>query len=212
MDMHTFFRNKDLAGLSLALSENPALANEELACHDGNPAKAHPLHRICDGVIGGIYTDEDAVEMAKVFVKYGARVDGNQLLPNRDSPLVAAASLHAEKTGILYIEHGATIDHPGCHGGTALHWAAWTGRHKLVEKLIEAKAPINKLCVEFKSTPLLWALHGYRFGGRDNRHHQITCARLLLEAGADKTIPNFEGYLPIQFVEEEESELKALLV
>ena len=211
MEIPQLLRNKEIAILERLLYNNPALANQELPCLDGNPVKAHPLHRLCDGVIAGTYTDEDAVEMAKVFLKFGARVDGNQLLPNHDSPLVAAASLHAEKTGVVYIEHGATIDHAGCHGGTALHWAAWTGRDKLVEKLIEAKAAINKLCVDFKSTPLIWALHGYRFGGKDNRHHQTACVRLLLDAGADTSIPNFEGYLPVQFVEEGEIELKALL-
>ena len=102
-----------------------------------------------------------------------------------DTPLIAAASLHAEKTGIYYIDQGANIFHQGCHGGTALHWAAWVGRDKLVKKLIDAGAELEKRCIDFYGTPLLWAVHGYRQSGEMNRHNQLECARLLVAAGAD---------------------------
>ena len=111
----------------------------------------------------------------------------------------------------MYIGYGANIHHAGCHGGTALHWAAWTGRDQLVKRLINEKAEINRLCVDFRSTPLLWAVHGYKFGGNENRYHQVECVRALLKAGADKTLPNIEGYLPIQFLEESDTELTELL-
>ena len=211
MIIRTLIENKDLNGLRKILSSNPALANEGLPYDEENTTKAHPLHRICDGVFAGIYTDEEAVEIAKIFLQYGASVNGNEVIDNMDTPLVAAASLHAEKVGIFFIEQGADIHHRGCHGGTALHWAAWTGRDQLVKKLLAEKAEINKRCVDFHGTPLLWALHGYKLGGKENRYNQVECVKHLLEAGADKTIPNKEGYLPIDFLSGADVELSQLL-
>lgn len=187
-------------GLRKALSEDPSLVNQGIPLDD-NPELAHPLHRLCDGVFNGAYSDEQAVEMARIFLTYGARVDGDLLRDLKDTPLIAAASLQADSVALLYIEHGANIFHPGCHGGTALHWAAWCGRDKLVKRLLEARPEINRLCITFKSTPLFWGVHGHKFGGEKNRKNQVECVRLLLEAGADKSIPNFEGYKPIELLD-----------
>jgi ankyrin repeat protein len=211
MGIKTLIDNKDLEGLEKMLSDDPALANEDLPYDEQNTAKAHPLHRICDGVFSGKYTDDEAVEMARIFLRQGAKVDGVEVIENRDTPLVAAASLHAEKVGILYLEQGADIHHAGCHGGTALHWAAWTGRDQLVKRLIAEKAEINKRCVDFQGTPLLWALHGYKFGGKENRYNQVECVKHLLSAGADKSVPNKEGHLPIEFANDSDMELLQLL-
>jgi hypothetical protein len=73
------------------------------------------------------------------------------------------------------------------------------------------KPEINKRCIEFKSTPLLWAVHGYKFGGDKNRLHQTECVRLLLEAGADKTIPNADGNKPIELLDKDDTEMINLL-
>jgi ankyrin repeat protein len=199
----------DYRGIETMLSRNPELANEEIPLDD-NPAKAHLLHRLCDGVFSKIYTDRQAVEMARIFLSFGARVNGNMPNEKNDTPLVAAASLNADELALLYIEHGADIDHPGCHGGTALHWAAWCGRDQLVNRLIREGASINRLCIDFKSTPLLWAAHGYKSGGNNNRSSYIECVRLLLQAGADKLIPNREGVFPVQFVADDDSEFRNL--
>jgi len=209
--MRQLIINKDYEGIRKALAENPALANEGIPYDEENTTKAHPLHRICDGVFSHTYTDEEAVEMARIFLAYGAHVDGDGLTEEQDTPLTAAASLHAEALGILYIENGANIHHAGCHGGTALHWAAWVGRDKLVERLIQEKADMEQLCSAFKSTPLLWAVHGFKFGGPENRYHQAECVRLLIAAGASKNTPNLDGTAPIDFLEEADTELRDLL-
>lgn len=49
------------------LSDNPELANEGLPCDEVTTTKAHPLHRICDGVFANLYTDDEGVEIAKIF-------------------------------------------------------------------------------------------------------------------------------------------------
>ncbi|MEC5144971.1 ankyrin repeat domain-containing protein [Chitinophaga sp. 212800010-3] len=209
--MKTLINNKDYEGIKKALTENPSLANEGIPFDEENTTKAHPLHRICDAVFAHTITDKEGVEIARIFLAYGANVNGYELTEGHDTPLTAAASLHAEEVGILYIENGAAIHHPGCHGGTALHWAAWVGRDKLVERLIREKAAINKRCTDFKGTPLLWAIHGFKHGGSGNRHHQLECARLLINAGADKTIPNIDGTIPLEFLEEEDTAFIHLL-
>ncbi|WP_142687358.1 ankyrin repeat domain-containing protein [Chitinophaga polysaccharea] len=209
--MKELITNKDYEGIRKALSQNPSLANEGIPFDDVNTTKAHPLHRICDGVFAHSYTDKEAVEMAKIFLEYGANVNGNEPAEKMDTPLTAAASLHADETGILYIENGADIHHAGCHGGTALHWAAWTGRDQLVNRLLQEGATVNKRCIDFRGTPLLWAIHGFKNGGAENRRNQLECARLLIAAGADKTIPNIDGDTPFEFLDEEDVEWINLL-
>jgi hypothetical protein len=209
--MKELIEKKDYEGIRNLLSKNPNLANEGIPCDEKNTSKAHPLHRICDGVFAGKYSDEEAVEIAKIFLELGANVNGFELVENHDTPLVAASSLHADQVAILYIENGAMIHHAGCHGGTALHWASWCGRDKLVTRLIREKAEINKRCIDFKGTPLLWAVHGYKFSGEKNRHNQIECAKILIQAGADKKTTNIEGATALDFLDEDDVELIKLL-
>lgn len=210
-DIRRLIMANDLIGIRRALAHDPGLANEGFSCFDENLAKAHPLHRLADGVMNKIYSDEDAVEMAKIFLEYGADINGGVMVEKQDTPLVAAASLHAEQLGIFYIGRGADISHGGCHGGTALHWAAWVGRDKLVKRLIEVGADIERRCIDHYGTPLLWAVHGYKFGGDENRGNQLECARLLLAAGADKNKKNIDGELAIQFLQPEDTEMMRLL-
>lgn len=198
---------KDYEGIRKALQENPALANEGIPCLDENPARAHPLHRVCDGVINGLYSDEEALAMAKIFLEFGADIDGGNMIDKHDTPLIAAASLHAEKTGIYYVERGADIFHRGTHGGTALHWAAWVGRDQLVKVLIEKGAAIDQRCIDFEGTPLLWAVHGYKQGGGRNKHNQVECVKLLLAAGADKSMANVDGDPAFAFLDEADTEM-----
>lgn len=202
---------KDLQGLRNILSQNPALANEGLPYDASNTAKAHPLHRICDGVFSGKYSDADGVEMAKIFLEYGADINGGEMVVKKDSPLVAAASLHADQLAIFYIDQGADIHHPGCHGGTALHWAAWCGRPKVVKRLLEEQLDINKLCIDFKSTPLFWAVHGLKSTDRKDLSGYLECVRILLAAGGDKSIPNADGNTVFDLIGSRNPELKILL-
>jgi uncharacterized protein len=203
--------NKDYKAIEQALSDNPALANEGIPLDADNTAKAHPLHRICDGVFSKIYTDEEAVKMAKIFLAHGANINGNELIEKKDTPLIAAASLHADKVAIFYIDNGANINHAGCNGGTALHWAAWCGKESVVKKLIEAGAEINKKCIDFKATPLFWAVHGLKNGGTNNMQDTLECFKLLMQAGADKNIPNGQGITVFDLLNDGDTELRELL-
>lgn len=207
--MRELVEKADLKGIRRALVDDPELANEGIPLCDLG-MKAHPLHRICDGVIGGKYSDDQAVEMAKVFLEFGANVDGSELVEKHDTPLIAAASLGAEKTGLLYIDRGANIFHAGCHGGTALHWAAWCGHDKLVKRLLNEGAEIDRICIDHKATPIFWALDGWKCGGDENQKNQAECAKILFEAGADISIPNVEGSSVMSLLDENDTELLEL--
>jgi ankyrin repeat protein len=212
LSIKKFIANKNYEALRQALSKNPDLANEDIPLDDKpNSPKAHPLHRICDGSFTGRYTNEDAVEMAKIFLQYGANVNGNAVAVQQDTPLVAAASLYADEVALLYIDHGADIHHQGCAGGTALHWVSYCGRDKVVKRLIEEGAEINKKCIEFQATPLLWAMHGLKEQNPGNHHHQIECIKLLVEAGADKNITNAYGKIAVDYIDKNDIELKKIL-
>jgi ankyrin repeat protein len=211
MTLKKLIDNLDYQGIREVLSRNPELADEEIPYDEKNSTKAHPLHRICDGVFSKKYTDEQGVEMAKIFLEQGANVNGNRMEAKKDTPLIAAASLNADKVAILYIDKGANIHHAGCHGGSALHWAAWCGKDKLVSRLIEEGAAINMKCIDFNATPLFWAVHGLKKGERSNRQNQLECVRILVQSGADKNIPNAEGKTIFDLLDDGDADLKEIL-
>jgi ankyrin repeat protein len=211
MDIRTLIDRTDFAGIEAALIANPALANEGIPYDSKNTTKAHPLHRICDGVFAGTYTDDDAVKLAQLFLSHGSDVNGSQLVVGKDSPLVAASSLHADQVALLYINRGATINHPGTHGGTALHWAAWCGRPAVLEALVAAGSLVNQQCTEFEATPLFWAVRGYKFADAGQLPAYSRSILILLAHGADKSIPNKEGETISDMLTEREAALQELL-
>lgn len=197
--------------IEAALVNQPGLANEGIRYDDQNITKAHPLHRICDGVFSGTCTEEEAIQMAKIFLKYGANINGGELAEKSDSPLTAASSLNADKVAIFYMEQGANIHHAGCYGGTALHWASWCGRPKVAEQLIARGAAINQRCIDFKASPLFWAIHGLKNGGSKGLNDSLECVKLLIQSGADKNIPNVDGDTVYDMLSDEDESLKELL-
>lgn len=211
--MKTLVENKDYEGIRQLLVNNPNLANEGITIpYDSKCTwKAHPLHRICDAVFAKKITDEEAIEIAKILLDFGANIDGDKI-KDMDTPLLAAASLHAEQLGIFYIENGADIQYADAHdGATALHWAAFCGRDKLVEKLIQEKATINQRDTSYNSTPLAWAIQPLITEDKSNTYHQVYCIKLLLKAGAEVTALNNETIQYLHSLAKDDAELKNLL-
>ncbi|HWB28044.1 MAG TPA: ankyrin repeat domain-containing protein [Chitinophagaceae bacterium] len=211
IDIEKIIFRKDIETLKKELSENPILANEGVLLADGNTLPAHPLHRVCDAVFAKKITDNDAVEMAKILLEYGANIDGDGVIDKKDSPLLAAASLHAEQTGIFYVDRGANVHFTGNDGETALHWAAYCGRDKLTKRLIEAGADINKRDTSYNSTPLGWAVHNLAQEDNFNTYHQLECIKQLLKAGADVNMLGKDAVEYLHTIAGKDAELKALL-
>lgn len=214
-DLFDLIVNNDPDGIRVALATNPGLANEgvelKIDCKI-NPAKGHPLHRTCDAVFAHKITDNDGIEIAKILLEYGADINGFMTQGDGNTPLIAAASLHAEQLGLFYIEKGANILYaPPTDGGTALHWAAYCGRDQLVEKLIEKGANVNQLDTAYHSTPCGWAIHVLESKEANNLHNQLACIKLLLKARTDKNLL-YPGSLKfLQDAAESDPELKTLL-
>lgn len=78
-ELKILIENKDNEGIRKLLAHNLDLANEGITIpFDRNcTSKAHPLHRICDAVFAKKITDEEAIEIAKILLDYGADIDGN---------------------------------------------------------------------------------------------------------------------------------------
>ncbi|WP_276503421.1 ankyrin repeat domain-containing protein [Terrimonas pollutisoli] len=213
-DIKKLIEHKDYEGISQLLAGNPNLVNEGITIpYDSKSAmKAHPLHRICDAVFAKKITDEEAIRIATIFLDFGTNINGAKIKENEDTPLLAAASLHAEQLGIFYIDNGADIHYKGRHdGATALHWAAYCGRDKLVERLISEKAIIDLRDTSYNSTPLAWAIQPLLTGDKINTFHQVACIKLLLKAGADITTPRKEADLCLRQLANDDLELKKLL-
>jgi len=213
MDMKALIESKDANALRETLRKEPALANAGVSLNGDGNGNAHPLHRICDAVFAKKIMDEDAVEVAKIFLEFGANIDGDLLKGESQTPLIAAASLHAEKLGIFYIDSGANIYcvNTAFDGETALHWAAYCGRDKLTERLIRAKAHINLADASYNGTPLAWALHMLKEGNSFNKHNQLKCIKLLLQAGADIKMLDKSSTDYLYSLAGDDIELKALL-
>lgn len=201
---------KDTDGLRKTLADNPSLANEGITipydffCR----TKAHPLHRICDAVFAHKMTDEEAITLAKIFLEFGADINGY----NDGSPLLAAASLHAEQLGIFYIDNGANINIADENDkASALHWAAFCGRDKLVDKLIKSNAVIDEPDKTYQSTPLGWAIHCLSSNDVGNRHNQLTCIKLLVQAGANIKKLSLEAKENLHSFADSDTELKNIL-
>jgi ankyrin repeat protein len=157
-------------------------------------------------------TDEQAIEIAKIFLEFGANIDGYKSLGDNNTPLIAAASLHAEKLGIFYIGQGADIFYaPKSDGATALHWAAFCGRDKLVDKLIGKGADMNQWDNSYNGTPADWAIHVLISKDDNNLYHQLECIKLLLKAGADKSLLSIDSMKYLQSVAKDDSELEKLI-
>jgi ankyrin repeat protein len=122
-------------------------------------------------------------------LEFGADIDGYKSSKDNNTPLIAAASLNAEKLGIFYIERGADVFYAApSDGATALHWAAFCGKDKLVEKLIVKGANLNQRDTTYNGTPADWAVHVLMSGDASSPQDLLTCVKLLLKAGADQSL------------------------
>ena len=160
----------DVGPMSAVLYQRKELANELIAFGPKGEHRVPPLHFVCDCVFEGVLKEWMALDVVKLLVEQGADLNGNDKATTKDTPLIAACSLYCESIALYLIDQGAETARRGTHGGTCLHWAAWTGSDKIVKRLIEKKMPLNDQGDDFKSTPLLWAINGWH---HDNpRNHR----------------------------------------
>lgn len=179
----------DVDGVRRALERDSTLANRTIHWHLNQDNQTDPLHYVCDCVGQGWLTNGREGEIAELLLAHGAAIEGNE---GRESPLIGAASLGADKVAAVLIEAGAKLEATTLYQSRALHWAAWTGLSKAVEQLVAHGAELEVKDAEFGATPLYWAVHGYGPHGPEKKD-QVGAARILLAAGATARTSNKEG-------------------
>jgi len=91
----------------------------------------------------------------------------------------------------------ACIPLPGFGNVTALHIAAWNGFSDCVRILIELGASLEVRDVEYRGTPLHWAVHGLGKDGPIMKLDHVGAARHMLRAGARVNTVNKWNISPI---------------
>ena len=189
-DLRMLIEQGDMAGIRRALSENRALANRTIHWVVNQKNESDPLHYVSDCFYQGWLTNGNEGAVATVLLAQGAAIEGSR---NRESPLIAAASLGAEKVARVLVENGAALERTSVFGARALHWAAWMGLSSTVELLLKHRAQIEPRCAQFGATPLFWAVHGYGPNGPQRKQDQLGAAKLLIDAGASVDTTNEQG-------------------
>ena len=135
-----------------------------------------------------IATRANRVAIARTLLEAGAD-------PNAKDSIQDSAFLYAGAEGLnqilrLTLEHGADVRSLNRYGGTALIPAGEHAHLKTIRILIDAGVPVNHV------NNLGWtALHeAIVLGSGSDRY--VTAVRMLLEAGADPSIPDGNGVLP----------------
>lgn len=166
--------NNDLDGVKQAIADG---ANLERRNSDGRT----PLV---------VATKANRVAVARALLEAGAD-------PNAKDNIQDSAFLYAGAEGLNEIleatlAHGADVKSTNRFGGTALIPASEHAHVETVRTLIAAGVPINHI------NDLGWtAMHEAIVLGNGDRDH-ATVVDLLLDAGADASIPDGDGVLPRQ--------------
>ena len=187
----------DADGVRSALARDSSLANLTIRWQLNQDNESDPLHYVSDCVSQGWLTNGNEAEIAKLLLAHGAAIDGND---GRESPLIAAASLGAEKVATVLMDAGANLEATSIYNARALHWAAWVGMSKTVEQLVSRGAVLEEKDSEFGATPLFWAVHGYGPDG-PAKQDQVGAARILLAAGANARTSNKQGRTALEMAE-----------
>ncbi|HET9444609.1 MAG TPA: ankyrin repeat domain-containing protein [Steroidobacteraceae bacterium] len=187
----------DVDGVRRALERDSTLANRTVHWHLNQDNSTDPLHYVCDCVGQGWLTNGREGEIAELLLAHGAAIEGNE---GRESPLIGAASLGADKVASVLIQAGANLEASTLYQSRALHWAAWTGLSRTVEQLVAHGAELEVKDAEFGATPLYWAVHGYGPHGPEKKD-QVGAARILLAAGATARTSNKQGVSALELAE-----------
>lgn len=188
--------------LSSAITSQPEIVNQSITWFLNQENESDPLHYVCDCVFNDRLDDTRAAEIAALFLEYGAAIEGTE---GRESPLIGATSLGAEKVAKLLVESGANLEATAIFGARPLHWAASMGLSSTVELLIQRKAELEAKCTEFGATPLYWAVVGFGPHGPAKKRDPLSSAKVLLDAGAQVATKNSQGESALECSRQAES-------
>ena len=173
--------NGDEPAVEAILQSDSGATNRPISWLMNQANVSDPLHYVSDCCFNGSLTNGSEAAIARLLLKHGARVDGND---GRESPLIGAASLGVSSVAEILIGAGADVRLTSVFGANALHWAAYVGLPETVALLLANGAEIETRCTEFAATPLFWAVQGFSRHGPKRKRDQLGAARVLIDAGA----------------------------
>ena len=133
------------------------------------------------------------VEAARALIEQGADVNA-QDDTRQSAYLIATSEGYAELLD-LTLEHGADVRSLDGFNGTGLIRAAERGHHEVVGRLLETDIDVNHV------NNLGWtALHEAILLGDGSRRY-VETVRLLLDHGADPSLPTGDGQDPVVLAE-----------
>ena len=186
MDVKTAIQTGDAQALRGLLREDPSLADALIRWGEKDCILTHPLHYVSDVLFTGVLDRGKGLTLIDALIEAGANLDHQSEREDGkkgDTPLIGAASLGAEDTGLRLLQAGARPELRGLFGETALHWASLLGEDRLAKKLIKG-SDINLKDERYNSPPLGWAIHGCYESSGGNHGRQREVAALLVAAGA----------------------------
>src|SRR5205823_2056928 len=105
MEVKEAIQAGDAAALRELLTQEPARANQLIEWGTTCEIRTHPLHYVSDMLFSGRLARGKELPLIDALLAAGAEV--NHQAPNGETPLIGAASLHAEYVGLRLLEAGA---------------------------------------------------------------------------------------------------------
>ena len=186
-EMHDAIKSADVQSVRKHLQRgyDPNTIDTEAFYHDDGPMLMS-VAEYCsrEEVYGSGQISPKYVEIAEMFLKVGADVDGHN--SQGYTPLAYAVNLGCTDLARLLIESGADVNAKDYRDYTVLHTAAGSYLYEICELLIAKGANVN-VRDEAGLTPIVRAAYAGEDGWED-------IVRLFLRSGADYTTPRNDGF------------------
>lgn len=190
-DLKNIIDTGSLSKLDTYPQKYSRLVNRAIRTSSNPTFKFHPINYVCDRIFEGVISENVGLGITHWILENDGYINGFQEW-GKDTPLIAAISLYCNEIAQLLIDRGADLNHQGTHGGTALHWAAWTGQDEMVLTLLEFPIDKEGRDMDFGATPLLWAING-AYGNVKKIGRPLLSIEILLKQGCDPKTKDRNG-------------------
>jgi ankyrin repeat protein len=136
---------------------------------------------------------------ASLLAKHPAVIEKQP--PDAYRRIIGAALRNNTRAVAMMLAAGWPADVHGKDDQTPLHWAAFHGNVEMVRALIAHQAPLEAEELQFKGTPLSWALYGSEHGWNRGKGDYPGTVDVLLSAGAKAPGPIDDLEAPEELLE-----------